>query len=178
MTIRPAGTDDIATVVSLLRRACATVAERFGLTQENCPKSPAFYTEDRVLADLERGVRYYLLEDDAEACGCVALEKASPEVGYLERLAVLPEHRAKGYGQALVRHVLAHARSIGLARISIGIICEDTRLKGWYCRLGFVETATKTFEHLPFTVAFMEMELQGSPHREKPESNVTDREES
>jgi N-acetylglutamate synthase-like GNAT family acetyltransferase len=178
MTIRPAHADDIQSVVSLLRRACATVAERFGLTKENCPKSPAFYAEERVRADLERGVQYYLLEHEGEVCGCVALERAKPELGYLERLAVLPGQRSKGYGQALVRHVQAQAQSIGLERISIGIISEDTPLKDWYRRLGFVETGTKSFDHLPFTVAFMEMELQGSPSQERPESTVADREES
>ncbi|MDP1270971.1 hypothetical protein, partial [Klebsiella pneumoniae] len=81
---------EIQTLASLLRRACATVARRFGLTEENCPKSPAFYTEDRVKADLERGVQYYFLEELDQVCGCVALEKARPDVGYLERLAVLP----------------------------------------------------------------------------------------
>ena len=171
MTIRAADVDEVEVVVSLLRRACATVAERFGLTEENCPKSPAFYTEDRVRADLARGVRYYLLERDGDICGCVALEQANPEVGYLERLAVLPECRGQGYGQALVEHVLAEARSIG-------IISEDTRLKEWYRRLGFVQTATRTFEHLPFTVAFMEIALQGLPNQRETEPTVTDREES
>ncbi len=178
MMIRPADASEMQVVVSLLRRACATVAMRFGLTEENCPKSPAFYTEERVKADLARGVRYYFLEEDGEVCGCVAREKASPEVGYLERLAVLPERRGQGFGRALVEHVLAEARSIGLRRVSIGIISEDTRLKAWYRQFGFVETGRKTFEHLPFTVAFMEIALQGPRHPREPKSVVTDREES
>ncbi len=178
MTIRPAHTDDIQTLVSLLRRACAAVARRFGLTEENCPKSPAFYTEDRARADFERSVQYYILEDDAEARGCVALEQAKPEVGYLERLAVLPEYRSKGYGSALVRHVFAQAQAIGLKRIGIGIIFEDARLREWYRRFGFVETGTKAFDHLPFIVGFMEKELEGSATEERLNSNIGDREES
>jgi len=177
MTIRPACVEDIPMVTSLLRRACATVAKRFGLTPENCPKSPAFYTEDRVKADLDRGVQYYFLEEGAELCGCVALEKARPDVGYLERLAVLPEHRSKGYGSALVRHVLAQAQSIGLERIGIGIIAEDTPLAEWYRRFGFLLTGTRQFDHLPFTVAFMEKELRESSEKDTPNPVVSDREE-
>jgi N-acetylglutamate synthase-like GNAT family acetyltransferase len=177
MTIRPAHTDDVRTVVSLLRRACATVARRFGLTEENCPKSPAFYTEDRVKADLERGVQYYFLEEQGEVCGCVALEKARPDVGYLERLAVLPEHRSKGYGGALVRHVLTQAESMGLKRIGIGIIDEDAPLREWYRRFGFVLTGTKKFDHLPFTVAFMEKELPEPSGQDAPNAAVSNREE-
>lgn len=177
MMIRRACADDVQMVVSLLRRACDTVAKRFGLTQENCPKSPAFYTEDRARADFERGVQYYFLEEDAEVCGCVALEKARPEIGYLERLAVLPEYRSRGYGSAMVRHVLTQARSIGLERIGIAIIAEDAPLAEWYRRFGFVSTGTREFDHLPFTVAFMEKELQEPLANDTPNRIVSDREE-
>lgn len=159
MTIRPARTDEGQTIVDVLRHACATVAERFGLTPENCPKSPAFYTLERVQADFERGVRYYLLEEGTDIRGCVALEKAKPDACYLERLAVLPECRSQGYGKALVDHALAQARTLGVERVEIGIIAEDTRLADWYRRRGFVETGTRTFDHLPFTVGFMARQL-------------------
>jgi ribosomal protein S18 acetylase RimI-like enzyme len=149
------------TLVDVIRRACATVAKRFALTPQNCPKTAAFYTMDRLRADLDRGVQYYLLEDNTEACGCVALENAKPGVCYLERLAVLPEHRSKGFGTALVRHAFAEAMAMGIRRIEIGIIAEDTRLKQWYRRFGFELTGTKTFDHLPFLVAFMATDL---PH--------------
>ena len=159
IAVREIKNEDGPTVVRILRRACATVAERFGLTPENCPKNLAFCTEDRVREDLERGLRYYFLEEGAEVCGCVALEKARPEVCYLERLAVLPERRSQGFGTALVHHALTEAAKIGAARVEIGIISEDTRLKDWYGRFGFVQTGTKTFDHLPFVVAFMAKEL-------------------
>lgn len=159
MHIRPANSNEIQTLTRVIRQACATVAERFGLTPENCPRNPAFYTDERVQADLERGVRYYLLEDNAEVRGCVALEQAKPDVCYLERLAVLPEFRAQGYGTALVHHALDQARAFGATRVEIGIIAEDTRLKDWYGRFGFILTSTRTFDHLPFVVAFMAVDL-------------------
>jgi GNAT superfamily N-acetyltransferase len=72
---------------------------------------------------------------------------------------VPPEHRCHGYGTALVRHALKRAREIGVQRVEIGIISEDAELKAWYGRFGFVLTGTKTFDHLPFVVAFMAKEL-------------------
>jgi ribosomal protein S18 acetylase RimI-like enzyme len=147
------------------------------LTHKNCPKSPAFYTEERVRADFERGVQYYFAEERGEVCGCVALEKARPEIGYLERLAVLPEHRSKGYGSALVRHILAQAQSMKLDRVGIGIIAEDELLKEWYGRFGFVLTGTRRFDHLPFVVAFMEKELREPSRKEAPDSVVCEKEE-
>lgn len=159
MTIRPVRIDDGRTVVDVLRRSFATVAERFGLTVENCPRNIAFYTEERLAEDLDRGMQFYLLENEGQICGCVALEQAKPEMVYLGRLAVLPEHRSRGFGRTLVHHIFAEAKQMGVTRVEIGIISEDTRLKDWYGQFGFVETGTKTFDHLPFVVAFMAKEL-------------------
>ena len=159
MTIRPAQADEGPVIVEVLRRSFATVAERFGLTMENCPKNVAFYTEQRFAEDLDRGMQYFLLEDAGRVCGCVALERARPEMAYLGRLAVLPEHRCQGMGRTLVQHIFAEARQTGIKRVEIGIIEEDTQLKDWYRRLGFAPTGTKTFDHLPFVVGFLAIEL-------------------
>ena len=42
---------------------------------------------------------------------------------------------------------------------SIGIIAKDTGLKQWYQRLGFNAGPIKTFDHLPFEVAFLSYDL-------------------
>ena len=158
MTIRPANGNDAETLASVLRWSFATVAKRFGLTLENCPKSPAFCTRQRVDEDIARGMRFYLLEEAGCARGCVALEQAGPNVVYLGRLAVLPEHRSTGLGKALVRHALEEARAGGATRVEIGLIAADAQLKEWYRQFGFEQTGTKTFDHLPFVVAFMAVE--------------------
>jgi len=159
MIIRQANEADIGVLVTLLRSSFRDVAERFELTAENCPRNPAFCTEQRVTSDFERDLRYYILHKDGRPCGCVALERANPDVCYLERLAVLPEQRRKGYGTTLVNYVFDQAKKIGAKRLEIGIIAKDTRLKNWYERFGFVLKGTKTFDHLPFTVAFMSVGL-------------------
>ena len=40
---------DVDATADILRRAFATVAQRFALTKENCPRSPAFATSERVV---------------------------------------------------------------------------------------------------------------------------------
>ena len=159
MTVRDATEADLGTLVHLLRGSFRDVAERFGLTVENCPKNLAFCTDQRVRSDFERGLSYYILEQDGETIGCVALERASSEVCYLERLAVLPQHRRKGCGRMLVEYILDKAAENGSQRVEIGIIAEDTRLREWYGKFGFVLKSTKTFDHLPFVVAFMFVEI-------------------
>ncbi len=155
MIIRDTNEADVSMLAALLRESFRDVAERFELTVENCPKNLAFCTAQRVEADIERGLSFYIIEHDERPCGCVALEKASPDVCYLERLAVLPGHRRKGYGKILVEHLFDKAAGSGSQRVEIGIIAEDTKLRNWYGKFGFVLKSTKTFDHLPFVVAFM-----------------------
>ena len=157
--IRAAGPADVPLLSSLIRVSFRDVAERFTLTLENCPKHPSNCTDEWIENDLARGVAYYILERDGKPVGCVALEKANPDLCYLERLGVLPQSRRKGFGKALVDHVFSEARASGTKQIGIGIISDDTELKLWYQRIGFVEKETKEFAHLPFLVTFMSYEL-------------------
>jgi N-acetylglutamate synthase-like GNAT family acetyltransferase len=167
MIIRDANEADIDTLVTLLRNSFSDVAQRFGLTIENCPKNLAFCTKQRIKNDLNTGLRYYILEKDGQPYGCVAIEKASPDVCYLQRLAVLPQYRRKGYGKLLVNHIFEQAGKIGAQKVEIGVISEDTKLKNWYKQFGFVQKGTKKFDHLPFIVAFMSAEIDETYRTEK-----------
>jgi len=161
MEIKPAQAADVTTIATVLRRAFATTAERFGLTVRNCPTNPAFATPERVAEDMARGMRYYLLAEDGRARGCVAMEQADDaDLVYLGRLGVVPEERSQGFGRALVEHVLREAERIGVERVELGLMDDDAPLKQWYGRFGFRQTSTKRFEHLPFLVAFMAKELR------------------
>jgi len=158
-TIRVGIQKDVAVLAEIIRISFRDVAERFDLTQENCPTHPSNCTVDWVHKDMDRGVTYFILETEGIASGCVALELASSELCYLERLAVLPRQRRRGFGKALVDCVLAEAERFGAHRVSIGIIAGQTELKNWYQKIGFVETQTKEFAHLPFRVTFMIYEI-------------------
>ena len=150
---------DIDLLSRLIRDSFADVADRFELTPENCPKHPSNYTCEWVERDLQRGVRYFIRIADGIAVGCVGVEKASQVTCYLERLAVLPQHRRKGYGSHLARYAINQARDAGASTVSIGIIAADAALKDFYKALGFETGETKTFPHLPFEVAFMDLQV-------------------
>jgi N-acetylglutamate synthase-like GNAT family acetyltransferase len=157
--IRKAKSSDVPVLSQLIRDSFRDVAERFNLTSENCPKHPSNCTDGWIEEDFSRGVTYYMLECNGTAVGCVALEKARPDLYYLERLAVLPRSRRNGFGLRLVKHVVAEAGGLEAKQISIGIISEDAELRNWYQKIGFVEEGTKEFEHLPFLVTFMTFQL-------------------
>jgi GNAT superfamily N-acetyltransferase len=156
--IRRADSGDIPLLTGIIRRSFQTVAERFGLTPENCPKHPSNCSVDWIERDLSRGVQYFILENDGNPAGCAAMEHA-PGACYLERLAVLPEERGKGYGLALVRHILMKAEALGAGEVGIGIIAAQTDLKEWYEKIGFIAGDIRDFPHLPFRVLFMSCPL-------------------
>jgi GNAT superfamily N-acetyltransferase len=157
--IRDATESDAACLAAILRGASRDVAERFGLTPENCPTHPSNCTSEWIEAGFEKGIVYFVLEEDGAPCGCAGLEQASSEVCYLERLAVLPQFRRLGFGTALVNRVCDEARRMGVERVEIGTIAEHGELTEWYEKLGFHLKDTVKLEHLPFTVAFMAKEL-------------------
>jgi N-acetylglutamate synthase-like GNAT family acetyltransferase len=159
MKIGEAGHSDIPVLASLIRDSFRDVAERFDLTPENCPTHPSFCSDEWVKEAMDKGVRYFLLELEGTPCACAALERAGDEVCYLERLAVLPALRRRGYGKALVKEIEGEARAAGAQRLEIGIIAAQQDLRDWYLKLGFSEKGRKSFEHLPFEVTFMALEI-------------------
>jgi len=163
MRIRTAKQNDTRQLATLITESFRDIAERFGLTPENAPTHPSNCNEEKVRADLGKGVTYYIAEADNQVVGCVALEPGKDNTWYLERLAVLPSFRRRGIGQALVGHALTAAYERGAQEVSIGIIAKHTELRSWYETLGFVLTGTKMFEHLPFEVAFLVHRRSGGP---------------
>ncbi len=157
--IRNATDNDVSIVTRLIRDSFKDVATRFNLTPENCPKHPSNCTEAWLISAFEKEINYYILESGNVPCGCVALERANPDICYLERLAVLPQFRNRGYGRQLVQYCLDQSRKIGAKRVEIGIIDEHRELKDWYISSGFFVKKTQRFDHLPFTVTFMFIEL-------------------
>lgn len=159
ITIRDAIKADIPLLTEMIRDSFRDLADRFQLTPDNCPKHPSNCQPEWIESALEKGVLYYILEDSETACGCVALEQATPEVSYIERLGVRPQFRRRGLGEILMSYVITKAKRLGAARVEIGIISDHTELKDWYTRLGFSVKNRARFEHLPFEVMFMFKEL-------------------
>jgi ribosomal protein S18 acetylase RimI-like enzyme len=77
----------------------------------------------------------------------------------LEKLAVLPEHRNRGYGRLLVDFAFDEVRKNNGEKISLGIINENLTLKKWYIDYGFIELTVKRYPHLPFNVCLLEKEV-------------------
>lgn len=161
LKIREAILNDVPLITSIVRRSFADVAERLGLTEENTPRHPAYMTEGRIREAMEGGVRFFILENGDEAVGAVAVEDSGEPSGafYVERLSVLPGFRKRGVGSLLLQHAIDEAVASGARLVGIGIFSEQAELRLWYETRGFRVKGKKHFDHLPFTVTFMEMEV-------------------
>ncbi|MFA5079696.1 MAG: GNAT family N-acetyltransferase [Dehalococcoidia bacterium] len=147
--------DQITESVEVIREAFGTVVREFNLTRENAPSHPFFSTREQ-LVELNRKAAFFGFYLDGIQIGFVAVEKAEGGVYYLARLAVKPQYRHRGYGRKLTEFVIDYVRSRGGVKVALGMIDSQTVLKDWYKSLGFVQTGTRQFEHLPFVVCFME----------------------
>jgi len=154
--IRVGTREDIDTLVEIIRDAFEDVAFRFGLTLQNSPTHPSNCRPEWLMKEMNRGVTFYILETQGRPAGCVALEKISDEVCYLERLAVLPQERRNGFGEALVKYAMAEAKDLSVRRVQIGIIAEHQELHRWYEKLGFEDVESRAFPQLVFRVTFMD----------------------
>lgn len=160
MNIVQAKRSDAHIISSVICSAHKDVAVMFALNFDNCPKHPSFCEESWIVSDMEKGVEYFLYQENGVTSGCVSVETASNgQVVYLNRLSVLPGYRSMGIGGALVRFVLNYAKKQNRDVVSIGIIARHIKLKNWYRSLGFVDGEVKTFSNLPFDVLFMSYQL-------------------
>ncbi len=145
--------------LDIIRRSFATVAEEFSLTESNCPSHTAFMTIDKLEKQFDEDRLMFLFYQADTPVGYFSLAKCNADEWELNNLAVLPEHRHFGIGKAMVDYAVARVKKYDGNKISIGIIEENTKLKEWYLKLGFKHISTRKFEHLPFTVGFMELEI-------------------
>ena len=100
-TITQLAPDDIPAAAEVIRQAFATVAEAFDLTEENCPTNGAFLRDAALAEEQERGTVLYGLSDEDGLSGCMALKRKDEATFSLEKLAVAPWSRNRGYGGAL-----------------------------------------------------------------------------
>ncbi len=159
MTIRKITGSDIAASAEIVRRSFKTVAEELHLTPDNAPTNGAFLKDKKLMDDCLMGIRMFGLFEGAAQAGFMAIEQHDSTAYYLEKLAVLPQYRHRGFGRSLVEYAARYVKDEGGGNISIGIIYENERLRTWYKELGFLETGTKTYAHLPFTVCFMRLDV-------------------
>ena len=159
--IREMRRDEIPQCVEIIRKSFKTVADKYGITEENAPRFTAFATnEERLVWQMEREHRpMFVCEDEGVICGYYSLLLQDNCECELNNLAVLPEYRHKGIGRELLVHAADEARRSGCKVLNIGIVEENQVLRKWYEANGAVHLGTKKFDFFPFTCGYMKMDL-------------------
>lgn len=151
--------DELAECLSVIHSSFETVARQFNLTKENCPKHTSFMPIERLEQQFDEKRLMYAYVENEKIIGYFSLCKNEDGSYELLNVAVLPENRHSGIGKEMVLFASDKVRELGSNKIKIGIIEENEKLKEWYSRIGFEHTGTRKFDHLPFTVGFMEMKI-------------------
>ncbi|MCI8385851.1 MAG: GNAT family N-acetyltransferase [Acutalibacter sp.] len=159
--IRPLRPEEVPEAAALVRESFATVAEEFGITEENAPRFTAFaVTAERLRWQMEQGRPMFALFAEGEMAGYYSLDPGEGDACELSNLCVRPGYRHRGMGRALLEHAVARARERGCARMTLGLVEENQRLRAWYEAWGFSHIGCKKFSFFPFTCGYMERALQ------------------
>jgi ribosomal protein S18 acetylase RimI-like enzyme len=157
LQIREAGHDDAEIVAAIIRAAFAPQAAMIGVTAESHPHYAAFQPPEQVRDWMLRGERVLLAEAGGVAVGTITfgMKDDEPGVGFLKRLAVLPAHRGRMYGDALMARAEADLTSQGAVEVELAIVAEFTRLQSFYERHGYRLVTVKHYAHFPADVGYM-----------------------
>lgn len=101
----------------------------------------------RILAEPARG-RIFVAEETATAtvvatCALLASESTflGGPVAWLEDVCVLPDHRGRGIGRALLAHALDWARASGLRRVTLLTDHDNVPAQALYASFGFTRSS-------------------------------------
>lgn len=130
MICREAGDADAPLIVEVLYRA---FREYEGVLDP--PSGVHKESVASVREKMETG-HWLMAEEDGRAVGCVWYENRGEYV-YLGRLAVAPEFRGRGIGDALMQAVEAGARAENVLCVRLGVRTVLEKMQGAYERRGY-----------------------------------------
>ena len=160
--IKEINKNEISECVNVIRKSFKTIADQFGLTQENAPFHTAFATtEEKLINQFENEHRLMAayFDGDGKILGYYSLSFLENHECELNNLCVVPECRHKKIGETLIEDAVARAKSNNCTKMKISIVEENTVLRRWYEAHGFVHTNTIKYDFFPFTCGYMEKEL-------------------
>ncbi|MFT9597228.1 GNAT family N-acetyltransferase [Mesobacillus sp.] len=105
--------------------------------------------DDMPLPEVEekRGMTSYLVEKEGQIIGKVNLQLTS-KLGAIFGLGVLPEHRRKGYGRALLLLAIEKLKEANAQEIMLQVAAENSNALNLYKSCGFEETSTMDYFEL------------------------------
>ena len=90
---------------------------------------------------VDPAIAFFVLRDGGQPVGMGAVKRIAPAHGEIKSMHVLSETRGRGLSRRMLEALITHARSEGLARLSLETGVQPTFIaaRGLYARAGFVE---------------------------------------
>ena len=137
ITIRPFAPSDQQTVHALVN---AGLGEHFGYVDPRYNPD----LDDIAASYADKGHVFFVATLDGAIVGTGALVVTDARTGRIVRMSVAPEQRGKGFGRALVYHLIAVARERGLERLNVETNRDWEDAKGLYRSCGFAQVGEDT----------------------------------
>lgn len=154
--------EEARSYIEVIQGAFKPVAESLKMTKENFPGSGAFFTKDNLnnLLDKKADIfGLYCIEDEECLIGTLVISSKDKLKYKIEKLAVLPAYRHRGYGRELMCFAESFISKKGGDKANLGLVLENDQLLKWYESLGYTVKKRKPYRHSVFTIAFMEKKL-------------------
>lgn len=107
------------------------------------------------------GVTFWSAWEGPDLLGCGALKEIDPKHGEIKSMHTAARHRGRGIGVAILKHIVAEARTRGYRRLSLetGSMAAFAPARALYAGFGFSECAPfDTYKPDPNSV-FMALDL-------------------
>ncbi len=153
--------NEILECVNVIRESFMTVANEFGITEQNAPRFTAFATDaKRINWHLNGEHRpMYGFFEDGKLVGYYSLLIQDNQECELNNLCVLPNYRHKKIGHLLLEHSFQEAKNLNCTKMNIGIVEENQILRKWYECYGFIHVKTEKYDFFPFTCGYLVKDL-------------------
>lgn len=113
------------------------------------------WNEKMLLDTLLGGTSLFLVGVERDLVGYVGSVTAGDEVS-ITNVAVFPEHRKKGVGEALVRELIRRAKDLNFSKIFLEVRVSNAPAISLYEKIGFeIKGTRKNFYTLPREDAFV-----------------------
>lgn len=114
------------------------------------------------------GVSFWTIWDGETLLGCGALKRLAADHGEVKSMHTAQAVRRNGVGRAMLRHIIATARSRGMARLSLETGSWDyfRPARALYARHGFVDCGPFADYVLDPNSVFMTLDLREARGRE------------
>lgn len=101
--------------------------------EKECFSTP--WSEKAILESMLSTTAFYLSRENGIVTGYMGLSQIAGE-GYVTNIAVLPQHRGKGIGSALLKHVISSCKN-NLEFISLEVRVSNNKAISLYEKFGF-----------------------------------------